>query len=108
MSETEINRGRLVPDYRGFDAIAEEAVHSVPSWAESKFDAFADDPAHYGYEYINNTYYKLEDHSREDDAEDICELNVNKENGEIEFFTKHYNGGGHWTELIEDKLKVNK
>jgi hypothetical protein len=108
MSETEINRGRLVPDYRGFDAIAEEAVHSVPSWAESKFDAFTDDPAHFGYEYINNTYYKLEDHSCEDDNDDICELDVNKENGEIKFFTKHYNGGGHWTELIEARLKVNK
>jgi hypothetical protein len=108
MSETEINRGRLVPDYRGFDAIAEEAVHSVPSWAESKFDAFTDDPAYFGYEYINNTYYKLEDHSCEDDNDDICELDVNKENGEIKFFTKHYNGGGHWTELIEARLKVNK
>jgi hypothetical protein len=108
MSETEINRGTLVPVYRSLDVIAEKVVISVPRWAKSKVEAFADDPAHYGYEYINQTYYKLEDHSCEDDNDDICELNVNKDTGEIKFFTKHYNGGVHWTELIEAKLKVNK
>jgi hypothetical protein len=107
MSETEINRGRLVPDIRLPAAIAEVVVLSVPKWAASKVDAFTDDPANYGYEYINNVYYKLEDHSCEDDTDDICELNLNTDNGEITFMTKHYNGGGHWTELIESKLKEN-
>ena len=108
MSETEINRGRLIPDYRSFDVIAEEVVHLLPKWAESKFEAFTDDPDTYGYQYINNTYYKLEDHSCEDDTDDMCELALNPDTGEITFMTKHYNGGGHWTELIEDKLKVSK
>ena len=105
MSETEINRGRLIPDSRISSVIAEEVVQVVPKWAESKIDAFTDDPSFYGYERINGGYYKLEDHSTEEDFADICELDINSESGEIKFLTKHYNGGGHWTELIESKLK---
>jgi hypothetical protein len=108
MSEKEINRGRLVPEIREVHAIANEAVNLVPSYAESKIDAFTGDPSNYGYEYINGTYYKLEDHSCEDDTDDMCEMDINPDTGEITFMTKHYNGGAHWTELIEDKLKVNK
>jgi hypothetical protein len=39
---------------------------------------------------------------------EFADVKVN-EDGSIDFHTYHYNGGGHWSEIVEDELnKENK
>jgi hypothetical protein len=104
MSHTEINRGTLTPDLRLPSVIAESAVSEFLDCYVSKLEAFLDDPEYYGYVSMSGRWYILEKHSCEEATQTMCELNVSC-NGQITFFTMHYNGGGDWTEVVEDRLK---
>ncbi len=40
----------------------------------------------------------------EEDCSYFCEVEEDNRDGSIHFHTLHYNGGGHWTELLEGVL----
>ena len=92
MSSLERNKGRLVP------------VTDNPTLGFADFDTLYD----LGMFRINNKEYKVE---WEVKADEECFYFADvKENpdGSIDFHTLHYNGGGYWTEVIEEALKESK
>jgi len=53
---------------------------------------------------IGENYFRVEwEVEGETDAPEFAEVTENKD-GSISFHTYHYNGGAHWTELVEEKL----
>lgn len=106
MSEMEYNKGRLTPvDWdcqEMFDELSGDynqlsERYTVESWCR-------DNSFEYGYEMIAGDIYKATFNVKGGDLYDFC--NVNKlPDGSIAFETYHYNGGGHWTELVEKELK---
>ena len=90
MSEYERNKGKLVP-------IDVDTEH----FTCNDFDTYIEN----GFEVIDGQIYEVEwDIQRDTNYGDICEV-VENADGTINFHTYHYNGGAHWTELIEDALK---
>lgn len=90
MSEYERNKGKLIP-------VDVDTEH----FTCNDFDTYTEN----GFEVIDNQIYEVEwEIQRDTHCGDICEV---VENGDdtINFHTYHYNGGAHWTELIEDALK---
>ena len=90
MSEYERNKGKLIP-------VDVDTEH----FTCNDFDTYTEN----GFEVIDNQIYEVEwEIQRDTDCGDICEV-VENADGTINFHTYHYNGGAHWTELIEDALK---
>lgn len=90
MSEMEYNKGKLIPtgiDTELFDEDGlEEMCHDN------------------GFQLIDGEVYEVKWETRRGELYDFCNVKEN-DDGSIEFETYHYNGGGHWTELVEKKLK---
>lgn len=89
MSEMEYNKGKLVPT--GID---------TELFDDDAFDQYMEN----GYEVIDGEIYEVIWETRRGVLYDFCNVKEN-DDGSIEFETYHYNGGGHWTELVEKKLK---
>ena len=90
MSEYEHNKGKLIP-------VDVDTEH----FTCNDFDTYIEN----GFEVIDNQIYEVEwEIQRDTNCGDICEV-VENADGTINFHTYHYNGGAHWTELIEDALK---
>lgn len=109
MSNYERNRGLLIPLIGDLKTLVDEIVKEVPSWAESKMDAFIDGPSVYGYQELADFYYEVRGHLVEDlqgTHEDKVAIKLNN-NGSIEFDTTHWNGGAHWMEMVEKGLEDN-
>lgn len=88
MSRMEHNKGILRPT--GID---------TEHWTEENYeDAYSN-----GLVEIHGEMYTVEWEKR---GEDIYGFNntVVDADGVIYFDTYHYNGGGHWTELVEEKV----
>ena len=89
MSEMEYNKGKLIPT--GID---------TELFDDDAFDQYMEN----GYEVIDGEIYEVSWEIRRGELYDFCNVKEN-DDGSIEFETYHYNGGGHWTELVEKKLK---
>ena len=90
MSEYERNKGKLIP----VDVDTEHFTYD-------DFDTYIEN----GFEVIDGQIYEVEwEIQRDTNCGDICEV-VENNDGTINFHTYHYNGGAHWTELVEDALK---
>lgn len=105
MSEMEYNKGKLIPtdyDYQDlfdelsgdYDQLSER--YTVKEWCrDNLFDS--------GYEILNNKIYRVVYEIECGELYHLC--NVQKlPDGSMTFETYHYNGGGHWIELVEKKL----
>lgn len=89
MSEMERNKGKLVPT--GID---------TENFSDEDFETYMDN----GFELIDGELYEVMwEVKRETDCSYFADVKIN-EDGSIDFHTLHYNGGGHWTEIIEEAL----
>lgn len=89
MSTMERNKGRLIPQHIDTDLFNKE-----------DFEAYTEN----GFVVIDNEIYAVEwDVKRELDCTDFAQVDVDRY-GIIHFHTLHYNGGAHWTELVESRL----
>ena len=103
MSEYERNKGILIPVSESDESIAERVVKEIPGWAESKVDAFLENASEYGYERLNGKLYQMERLDVIDHDPEYCKIHINSV-GDIEFESYHYNGGGRWTEMVEQAI----
>lgn len=89
MSTIERNKGKLVPqniDTELFDAEA--------------FEVYEEN----GFVVIDGEIYAVQwEVKRDTDCDYFADVKVN-EDGSIDFHTMHYNGGAHWTEVVEGAL----
>lgn len=104
MSEFERNKKQLIPVTEDIEVIAENAITEKSKWFETKIKQFTDDPIEYGYVFINEVIYRVVDLPVEDHEPEYCNISKN-EDGSFTFESYHYNGGAHWYELLEGKLK---
>src|SRR5574339_172005 len=105
MSTVERNKGKLIPVTESVTDLAERLVKEIPKYCSSKEEAFMDDPSEYGYVTIRGDYYKVKwEIEGEKDCSYFADVKKTKK-GIIKFHTLHYNGGGHWTEIVEDAMK---
>lgn len=106
MSRFEHNKGKLIP----FGAMDEDKAKRVSNrellkWYDNYLEWVSDEPEMFGLCVINDQFYKCE---FEVEGGEMIEEFVNVkeiDNGVIEFSIQHYNGGAHWTEVIEGELK---
>ena len=57
-----------------------------------------------GFAVIDGEVYEVQwEVERDNDVPEFADVCVN-EDGSIDFHTYHYNGGAHWTEVIEGAL----
>ena len=108
MSQMEYNKGKLVLETRSVEEVAEEVVVLLPNWYTSKVDYFNDDAIYdSNYTYINGTLHRVEWEVRKGELDELRNVEV-EDNGDINFETYHYNGGGDWVEVVESCLKEIK
>lgn len=88
MSSIERNKGKLIP------------VINNPTLDYADWDTLYD----LGCVRVKNIVYNVEwEVEGEKDCAYFADVKVNPD-GSIDFHTLHYNGGGYWAEVIEDKL----
>ena len=85
MSYTERNKGKLI------------FVSSKP------FPDWFDEDEDENHCVINDSLYKIKLEINGEEFYDMSNVKVNEDNS-IDFDTVHYNGGAHWTEVVEDAL----
>lgn len=106
MSEFERNKGKLTPVYMTENTKEQFATQVIngelPSYYDSYWEMLFDNAEEYGYAEIGDKLYRLEMEDVDDDAE-YCNVTKN-DDGSFSFESYHYNGGAHWTELLEGKL----
>ena len=87
MSEVERNKGKLIPT--GID---------TELFNEEDFDNLFEN----GFVEINGEIYEVQwEVKRDTDTLDYFAEVTENPDGSIDFHTMHYNGGGHWTEVVE-------
>ncbi|ALP47190.1 hypothetical protein phiGrn1_0305 [Vibrio phage phi-Grn1] len=104
MSQMEYNKGVLTPVHKSIEELAEELVTDLPGFYDSKVEYLRDNACEFGLEFILDKPYTVTfSHEREE----LCHIaNADvQENGDIHFETYHYNGGAHWTEVVEGALR---
>lgn len=90
MSEMERNKGKLIP-------VDVDTEH----FTEEDYETYQEN----GFVVFDKEIYEVEWHIKRDtDCCDIVDV-IENSDGTINFHTYHYNGGAHWTELVEDALK---
>lgn len=111
MSEYERNKGKLIPlsQQEFIDLVNENVKDFKNNPYTCKADKFLDHIIHdlEDYQYINGVVYKIVWEVRRDQDMDFIDVKVN-DDGTVDFHTFHYNGGAHWSELIEWSLKKNE
>lgn len=89
MSEVERNKGKLIPT--GID---------TEHYTEDDFDNLFEN----GFAEIDGEIYEVQwEVKRDTNSDYFADVNVNTD-GSIDFHTMHYNGGGHWVEVVEYAL----
>lgn len=110
MSDMEHNKGKLFPFDLTEDVARELATakfgenHDLPEYYDSYFEMVADDPEFFDLAVIDLKFYKLEWEIQRGELYGFAHVDKNKD-GIISFNTWHYNGGGHWSEVVERALK---
>ena len=92
MSKMEYNKGKLIPVNVKYE--------------DCDFDEY-DEYLENGYACVNGEIYKVDWENQSEDLDEIARASVYSD-GTIDFETYHYNGGAHWTEVVEYALKRNK
>lgn len=88
MSEMEHNKGKLIP-------VDVDTEH----FTEEDYETYTEN----GFAVINGGIYEVEWEVSRGELYDFAYVTEN-EDGSIDFNTYHYNGGAHWTEIVEDAL----
>tara|TARA_R110000744_G_C19371770_1_gene563195 strand:- start:54542 stop:54874 length:333 start_codon:yes stop_codon:yes gene_type:complete len=108
MSNYEHNKGKLTP-FNLTEEVAEQLVEargeSFDDFYETYVEQVGDDPSWYDEKLVevNGSWYKVEFEIERGDIDGFAEAKLNQD-GTIDFNTYHYNGGGHWTEVVEGAL----
>lgn len=89
MSDMEHNKGKLIPTNIDTELFDEDA-----------FEQYTDN----GFVVIDGEIYSVEWEIKRGELYDFAYVDEH-EDGTISFNTYHYNGGGHWTEVVERALK---
>lgn len=109
MSEMEHNKGKLIP----FDLTEESAKELtfnkagelvLSDYCDTYLEQVTDDPCWYGIAQVGQKFYTVEWEIQCGELYGFADVVAN-EDGSIDFNTYHYNGGGHWTEVVEGALK---
>lgn len=90
MSDMEWNKGKLIPvgiDLENYDEDSIEELLHDNDW-----------------HLIDGEVYSVEWEVKRSELYEFSHVKEN-EDGSIDFNTYHYNGGGHWTEVVEDALE---
>jgi hypothetical protein len=90
MSDMEHNKGKLIPHFKA----NEMQEDHLEDWLDENYEDFT---------LIGDTVYKVEWKIKRGELYDFAYVDKN-EDGSINFNTYHYNGGGHWTEVVEEAL----
>ena len=108
MSDYERNKGVLVP-FKMHEDFAKDAVimrNETLSYG-SYVEQVSDNPYYYLGEDIirikDQWYEVIWEVKGENDIPEYAEA-FKHDDGSIEFHTYHYNGGAHWTEVVEGAL----
>ena len=110
MSEMEHNKGKLIPFEMNEEvakALVEAKGESLESYYNSYLEQMSDDYTWYDEDLakVAGKWYKVEFEIKAGELlYGFAEAKEN-EDGSINFDTYHYNGGGHWTEVVEGALK---
>ena len=88
MSEMEHNKGKLIPT--GVD---------TENFTEEDYEAYSEN----GFAVIDGEIYEIEWEVKCGELYGFAYVEENKD-GSIDFNTYHYNGGGHWSEVVEQAL----
>ncbi|AAQ64257.1 hypothetical protein KVP40.0188 [Vibrio phage KVP40] len=107
MSQMEYNKGVLHPTSKSIEELAEELVTDLPSYYDSKVEYLLDNHVDYGLVLVCDKPYTVTFEAEREDLYHLARADV-QENGDIHFETYHYNGGAHWTEVVEDALREVK
>lgn len=89
MSDMEHNKGKLIPTNIDTELFDEDA-----------FEQYTDN----GFVVIDGEIYSVEWEIKRGELYDFAYVDEH-EDGSIDFNTYHYNGGAHWTEVVEEALK---
>lgn len=109
MSGMEWNKGVLTPIVGDIDVYAQSVITEEEVQKRGYDDVLEmllDSPEDYSVYCIDNKYYKVSFEVEGEEYYDPTRITVS-EDGTISFLTYHYNGGGHWTEVIEHELEKN-
>lgn len=109
MSEMEHNKGKLIP-FEMNEEVAKQLVLAADADNEEGFSSYLEQVEE-DYTWfdedlckINGKWYKSVFEIKSGELYGFAEAKVN-EDGSIDFNTYHYNGGAHWTEVVERALK---
>lgn len=93
MSEVERNKGKLIPTGIDTEHFTDDDYESCEENGLVRIDG--------------ELYEVIWEVRRDTDTPDyFADVKVNQD-GSIDFHTMHYNGGGHWTEVVENALENN-
>lgn len=92
MSQMEHNKGRLVPTHIDTELFDDDA-----------FEAYSEN----GYVVMDGEIYSVEWEIKGGELYGFADVSQDRY-GNIEFNTYHYNGGAHWTEVVEEALNGNR
>ena len=90
MSEMEHNKGKLIP-------VNVDTEH----FTEEDYETYTEN----GFAVIGGEIYEVEWEVQRGELYGFADV-VENDDGSINFNTYHYNGGAHWTEVVEDALDI--
>ncbi|CAL9979579.1 hypothetical protein VPHD484_0233 [Vibrio phage D484] len=101
MSEMEYNKGTLRPVT---DEQLQKLDIDLPIYYDNIYQYLKEDGAEWGIHFLNGRFYEVNYEAESEELTHIARA-TEEPNGDIQFETYHYNGGGHWTEVVEAALK---
>ena len=106
MSDYERNTGKLYPKTEQEVQQALENIGGFDDYdnlEEAATELYYDSETEDQYLLINEGWYLLVDHEKPNAYDSYCDITEHDDH--IEFSSYHYNGGAHFTELIEEALE---
>jgi hypothetical protein len=89
MSSMETNKGKLIP-------VGVDTEH----FTDEEYEAYEEN----GFVVIDGEVYEVEWDTKGYTEDDGFAYITQNNDGTIDFFTRHYNGGGYFQEVIESEL----
>lgn len=106
MSYMEYNKGKLFPTTMGYDELFNYLGGVLDNISDgySREEWCRDNCYNSNFEVIDGKIYKVVwEVKGGDELPELLDLTRHSD-GTIEFETYHYNGGAHWTEVVEGAL----
>ncbi len=106
MSSMERNKGKLVRIDKTFQMLRSHGydISSLEKLRAAK-EHFQQECGEHGIVYLSSTNRFYEKVMYVDGSDDMHFADVQVGEGIIEFDTCHYNGGGHWSEIVDAEVK---